>query len=91
LLLAYGIDDQVTVDGFFGANPTGSIAQFQFSNGVTLTQADVVALVSGGNTAPALTGPSAILASGTEDMSQSFLRLTYCKVTPMRKAIHDRY
>ena len=70
LLLTYGTGDQITVDGFFGANPAGTIAQFQFSNGVTLTQADVVALVNGGNTPPALTGIPAVLANGTEDVAQ---------------------
>jgi Ca2+-binding RTX toxin-like protein len=70
LLVTDGSGDTVTVDGFFGANPTGSIAQFQFSNAVTLTQADVVALVNSGNTAPTLTGTPAVLANGTEDTTQ---------------------
>ena len=69
LLLRYGISDQVTVDGFFGANSAGSIAQFLFSNGVTLTQADVMAILTG-NYAPALTGALAVLVNGIEDTAQ---------------------
>ncbi len=70
LLLIYGAGDQITVDGYFGANPTGSIAQFQFSDGATWARADVLPRLTGSNDAPALTGSLAILANGSEDASQ---------------------
>ncbi len=70
LQLVYGSGDQLTVDGFFGANPDGSIAQFQFSNGVVWNRADIVALTGSVNDAPALTGTAALLADGSEDMAQ---------------------
>ncbi|MDO9105746.1 MAG: cadherin-like domain-containing protein [Methylovulum sp.] len=72
LLLAYGIDDQVIVNGFFGANTTDGMAHFFFSDGVALTRyADIVALLpTVGNTAPALTGVPVLLADDTEDTAR---------------------
>ncbi|GAB6141325.1 hypothetical protein JCM14076_20540 [Methylosoma difficile] len=69
LVLVYGTGDQIKVDGFFGVNASGSIAQFQFSNGVTWTQADVAGMAVLSNAPPALTGTPAVLVNGTEDTS----------------------
>ena len=71
LVLAYGIDDKVTVDGFSEPG-TATMAQFFFSDGVSLTTyADIVALLpTVGNTAPTLTGIPAVLADGAEDTAQ---------------------
>ena len=70
LLLVYGSGDELTIDGFFGGNPSASIAQFQFSNGVTWTRADVLVQLGTPNDAPVLSGAVAVLANGLEDTSQ---------------------
>ncbi len=70
LLLVYGSGEQLTIDGYFGANPDGSIARFEFSDGVNWLRADILALIGGGNTAPALTGIPALLSNGIEDTTQ---------------------